>query len=82
MKVKSTTNFSNASICKSPMLSIKCLFENSLIHSMQLTLLEFQVFQTKFSNQKIPQNDNSKKNLLIFLNKSILTSSIQLGWFF
>jgi hypothetical protein len=76
MKVKSTTNFSNASTCKSPMPFAKCLFENSWIHSMQLTQLEFQVFQTGFLDQKIPQSDNGKKNLLVFKDKSILTNLI------
>ncbi len=49
---------------------------------MQLTLLDFQVFLIGFINQKIPQNENGKKNPLVFKDKSILTSPIQLGWFF
>jgi hypothetical protein len=39
----------------------------SLTHVIgQTSLLEFQVFQIGFSNQKVPQNDNSKKNPLVF----------------
>jgi hypothetical protein len=43
---------------------------------MQLTLLEFQVFQTGFLDQKIPQNDNGKKNPLVFKDKLILISPV------
>jgi hypothetical protein len=74
MKVKSTINFSNASTCKSPMPFVKCFFENFWIPSMQLTQLEFQVFQIGFKDQKIPQSDKGKKDPLVFKDKSILMS--------
>ncbi len=64
------------------------MFQNVIIfftmfsHCNLASLLEFQVFQTRFVSQKKFQSDRCKKNLLIFLTKLILTSPVLLGWFF
>jgi hypothetical protein len=42
---------------------------------MHNTLLEFQVFQIGFSNQKVPQNDRGLENHFGFLGQVDLNNS-------
>ncbi len=46
------------------------------------SLLEFQVFQTRFSGQKKPQNDKHKKKTFSFLGRIDFTNQVWLGWLF